>query len=134
MALLLPIFAIPSIVAPIAEIDLPTAGICGSIGVRVRPMTPAFGRALGMVELYGGIFDQPEPGSAAALAGIEQGDVVTAIEGVPLRKANDFAATVSRFAPGLLINLTVYRNGALRPVRVSVQSASCPNDQTVLDQ
>jgi hypothetical protein len=35
MALLLPIFAIPSIMAPVAEIDLPTAGICGSIGVRV---------------------------------------------------------------------------------------------------
>ena len=58
--------------------------VCGWIGVRVSPMTRAFADSLGMAEPYGAIFDQPEPGSPAAVAGIEVGDVVTAVNGAPL--------------------------------------------------
>ena len=53
--------------------------LCGWMGVRVSPMTAAFAESLGMAQPYGAIFDQPEAGSPAAAAGIEQGDVLTAI-------------------------------------------------------
>jgi hypothetical protein len=43
-------------------------------------MTAAFAASLGMAVPYGAIFDQPEPGSPAANAHIEQGDVLTAIK------------------------------------------------------
>jgi S1-C subfamily serine protease len=52
---------------------------CGWMGVQVSPMTSAFAESLGMAEPYGAIFDRPEPGSPAATAGIEQGDVRTAL-------------------------------------------------------
>jgi serine protease Do len=57
---------------------------CGWIGVSVSPMTAAFAESLGLAQPYGAIFDQPQPGSPAAAAGIEQGDVLTAINGSPL--------------------------------------------------
>jgi serine protease Do len=59
------------------------------MGVEVRPMTAAFAASLGMAVPYGAIFDQPEPGSPAANAHIEQGDVLTAINGSPLMRSND---------------------------------------------
>jgi len=52
--------------------------LCGWMGVEVRPMTAAFAASLGMALPYGAILDQPEPGSSAANAHIEQGDVLTA--------------------------------------------------------
>src|SRR5271167_36261 len=65
--------------------------LCGWIGVTVSPMTAAFAESLGMAEPYGAIFDQPEPGSPAAQAHIEQGDDLTSINGAPLMLASDFA-------------------------------------------
>ena len=72
---------------------------CGWIGVRVRPMTRPFAESLGMVEPYGAIFNKPEPGSPAAQAEIEAGDVITAINGTPLARARDFATIISNRAP-----------------------------------
>ncbi len=102
-----------------------TAG-CGWIRVRVRPMTREFATALGMTETYGGIFDRPEPGSPAALAGIEEGDVVTAIDGAPLERSADFAPQISQLAPGSLTTLNIFRNGEAMQVRLMLGSSpSC---------
>jgi serine protease Do len=79
--------------------------LCGWIGVAVRPMTAEFAASLGMAVPYGAIFDQPEPGSPAANAQIEQGDVVTAIGGSPLMRSNDFAGIISKMAPGTTVAL-----------------------------
>ena len=65
--------------------------LCGWMGVKVSPMTAPFAESLGMAEPYGAIFDRPEPGSPAADAHIEQGDVLTAINGAPLMRSGDFA-------------------------------------------
>ena len=61
--------------------------VCGWIGIAASPMIRAFAASLGMVEPYGAIFDRPKAGSPAAQAGIEAGDVITAINGVPLARA-----------------------------------------------
>jgi len=98
---------------------------CGWIGVRVRPMTRPFAESLGMVEPYGAIFDRPEPGSPAAQAGIEAGDVITAINGTPLARARDFATIISNRAPPSRIHLTIYRNGELMDFKVRVGYSNC---------
>jgi C-terminal processing protease CtpA/Prc len=63
---------------------------CGWIGAHIGPMTAAFANSLGLTELYGGIFKRPQSGGPAAHAGIEAGDVITAINGSPLRNWSDF--------------------------------------------
>jgi len=101
------------------------SGMCGWIGVRVRPMTADFAASLGMVAPYGAIFDRPRPGSPAAKAGIEAYDVVTAINGSPLRSWRDFAPAISAFAPGTTIALTTWRSKQLIDVRVVLGRTSC---------
>jgi serine protease Do len=85
--------------------DEQNSAICGWIGVQVRPMTAPFAASLGMAVPYGAIFDQPEAGSPAAKAGIEAGDVVTAINGLPLMRSSDFARMLSAKAPGTSVCL-----------------------------
>jgi S1-C subfamily serine protease len=98
---------------------------CGWIGVGVSPMTTAFAESLGMAEPYGAIFDRPEPGSPAADAHIEQGDVLTAINGAPLMRAADFAGIISAMAAGTPVYLSTRRDGQLREVMLVLGSAPC---------
>jgi len=99
--------------------------LCGWIGVSVSPMTAAFAESLGMAEPYGAIFEQPDPGSPAAAAHIEQGDVLTAINGSPLMRASDFAGIISAMAPATQVYLNTSRDGEARQVTVILGSAPC---------
>jgi serine protease Do len=99
--------------------------VCGWVGVAVSPMTKAFADSLGMVEPYGAIFDLPEPESPAAQAHIEQGDVLTSINGVPLARASDFAGIISAMAPGTMVSLDTWRDGEPRQVALVLGSAPC---------
>ena len=98
---------------------------CGWMGVQVSPMTAAFAESLGMAEPYGAIFDRPEPGSPAATAGIEQGDVLTAINGSPLMRSSDFAGIISMMAPGTSVYLNTSRDGETREVSLMLGSTQC---------
>jgi serine protease Do len=100
-------------------------GLCGWIGTGVSPMTAAFAESLGMAEPYGAIFDQPEPGSPAAQAHIEQGDVLTSINGAPLMRAGDFAGIISAMAPGTTVYLATWRDGQPRQVTLTLGAAPC---------
>jgi membrane-associated protease RseP (regulator of RpoE activity) len=98
---------------------------CGWMGVAVTPMTPAFAASLGMAEPYGAIFDQPQPASPAAEKHIEQGDVLTSINGTALMRSSDFAAIISAMAPGTTVYLYTWRNGQPRQVELTLGSAPC---------
>jgi S1-C subfamily serine protease len=98
---------------------------CGWIGVEVSPMTRPFADSLGMTELYGAIFDRPQPGSPAAQAKIEAGDVLTTINGEPLRSWNDFEPTIAAIAPGTTISLDTYRDGQLIERKVTLGYSKC---------
>ena len=98
---------------------------CGWIGVKVSPMTRSFADSLRMVEPYGAIFGQPKPTSPAAQAGIEVGDVITAINGIPLARSRDFATIISKRAPGSVIYLTTFRNGELMEIKLTLGYSKC---------
>ena len=102
---------------------------CASIGVRVRPMTRPLADSLGMTTPYGAIFGRPQPGSPAAQAKIESGDVITAINGTPLQSWRDFAPTMSSFAPGSTVYFRTYRNGQLIERSVTLGYSKCSHGQ-----
>jgi membrane-associated protease RseP (regulator of RpoE activity) len=73
---------------------------CGWIGSQLSPMTRAVAVSLGMVEPYGAIFEQPQPGSPAARLKIHAGDAVTRIDGRPLKSPREFEQRILANAPG----------------------------------
>jgi serine protease Do len=110
---------------PVAQHVQQVPVFCGWIGVKVSPMTTDFAESLGMVKPYGAIFDRPEPGSPAAKAGIEAGDVITSINGQTLARSRDFAAIISNKAPGSVIYLTTFRNGELMQIKLTLGYSRC---------
>ncbi len=79
-----------------------------------------------MVEPYGAIFEQPDPGSPAALAGIQAGDVLTSINGMHVEKAADFAGMIAKMAPETIVHLQTYRDGQVIERQITLGSGKCP--------
>jgi serine protease Do len=98
------------------------------MGVQVRPMTRAFAASLGMAVPYGAIFDEPEPGSPAASAGIQAYDVLTSINGSPVTLSSDVSAMISAMAPGSVVYLNTFRNRQMIKVSLSLGSGACVNE------
>lgn len=101
------------------------SAVCGWIGAGVGPVPKGFAESLGMDVGYGAVFKRPQPGSPAARAGIEAGDVLTSFNGSPLRNWADFKGTIAAFAPGDTIHLWVRRNGQLLDIKLTVDGRKC---------
>ena len=71
--------------------------------------------------------DQPQPDSPAAKAGIQSGDVITAVNGAPIKDARELARTVAVLAPNSSIKLEVLRKGEIKTLTVTL--GQMPNEQ-----
>ncbi len=73
--------------------------------------------------------DEPQNGSPAAKAGIKSGDVITAVNGTPVKDARDLARTIAMLAPDSTVKLDIVRQGEAKTVSLTL--AQMPNDQQV---
>ena len=71
--------------------------------------------------------DEPQSGSPAAKAGIESGDVITAVDGTQVKDARDLARTIGTRAPDTSVKLDIVRKGEPRTTTVTL--AQMPNEQ-----
>jgi serine protease Do len=71
--------------------------------------------------------DEPQNGSPAAKAGIESGDVITAVNGTQVKDARDLARTIGTMAPDTPIKLDIIRKGETRTMTVTL--AQMPGEQ-----
>jgi len=99
----------------------------GWMGVQIQSVTPEIADSLGMKEARGAIVADPQPGSPAAKAGIEAGDVITALNGTPVKNSRDIARKVGMMAPGSLIKFDFVRNGQSKTMTLTL--GEMPNQQ-----
>src|ERR1700692_3946080 len=83
----------------------------GWIGVQIQPVTPDIADSLGLKKAEGALVAEPQANGPAAKAGIESGDVITAVNGETVKDARELARTIGGFAPGTAVNLTVLHKG-----------------------
>ncbi len=92
----------------------------GYLGVQVQPVTAAIADSLGMKKAEGAMVDQPQDGSPAAKAGIQAGDVITTLNGAPVKDARELARAVAMLAPDSAVKLEVLRHGEVRTITVTL--------------
>jgi len=78
-----------------------------------------------MKNTEGAMVDEPQSGSPAAKAGIQSGDVITALNGTPVKDSRDLARKVAAMAPGSSAKLDILRNGESK--MLSVMLGELPN-------
>ncbi|MDB5630571.1 MAG: Peptidase Do [Tardiphaga sp.] len=83
----------------------------GWIGVQIQPVTPEIAESLGLKTAEGALVAEPQSDGPAAKAGIRSGDVITAVNGTPVKDARELARTIGGFAPGNAVKLNVLSNG-----------------------
>jgi serine protease Do len=99
----------------------------GWIGVQIQPVTKDIADSLGLKKAEGALVAEPQTDGPAAKAGIESGDVITAVNGEPVKDARELARTIGGFAPGTDVKLTVLHNGSDKTVSVTL--AKMPSEK-----
>jgi putative serine protease PepD len=61
-----------------------------------------------------------QPSSPASSAGLQQGDLITTVNGKPISSTGQFIATVDNYAPGDTLTLTVKRGGQTQDYKLKL--------------
>ena len=115
-------FAIPadtvnSVVSQLKEHGSVTRGW---IGVQIQPVTQDIADSLGLKKAEGALVAEPQKDSPAVKAGIEAGDVITAVDGKPVKDARDLAKKIGALAPKSSVKLDVLHKGTEKTVTLTL--------------
>jgi serine protease Do len=115
-------FAIPATTVKTVVAQLKDSGKVtrGWIGVQIQPVTAEIADSIGMKASQGALVAEPQANGPAAKAGILAGDVITAVNGTPIKDAKDLAKHIGGMAPGATVKLTVWRKGEEKAISLSL--------------
>jgi serine protease Do len=115
-------FAIPIDEAMNVQQQLRTAGrvIRGRIGVGIEGVSREVADAIGLGKPQGALVNSVDKDGPALKAGVEPGDVIVRFDGKPVDRSSDLPRIVSNTKPGTTVNMTVYRRGGQRDLKVTV--------------
>lgn len=92
----------------------------GLMGVKVQDITPELAQAFGLQQTLGAVVTDVQPDSPAAKAGLEQGDVLTAINGRPAKNGMDVRNVVGMSQIGDELEVEFIRHGDVMTRTVTI--------------
>jgi serine protease Do len=95
------------------------------LGVQVQPVTADIAESLGMKNAAGALVAEAQPDTPAAKAGVQAGDVITAVNGTAVKDSRSLAREISGMAPGTSAKLDILRKGDQKTINVTL--ATMPN-------
>ncbi|MDX1294077.1 MAG: Do family serine endopeptidase, partial [Hyphomonas sp.] len=98
----------------------------GRIGVSIQTVTPDLAEALDLDVSEGAVVSEVVEGAPADEAGIRSGDVITALDGEPIRTSSELRNAVGLTEPGTRIELTIIRDGRTRNLPVTIGDMPAP--------
>ncbi|MBB3227715.1 Do/DeqQ family serine protease [Luteibacter sp. Sphag1AF] len=94
----------------------------GTLGVEVQDVTDRVAQALRLKDASGAVVTRINEGSPAQSAGLQIGDVLTAVDGKPVRSAQDVRNAESLLPLGASVRLTVQREGTTRNIQATIEA------------
>jgi serine protease Do len=124
-------FAIPaSIAAPVTQELISKGKVTrGYIGATIAPLSDDLADSWGLAGRKGAQVIEIRPGGPAEKAGLQPGDVVVAVNGVPVTSSMEMTHEVSKAHVGAIIHLDVFRDGKERTV--DVRSGARPTQEEI---
>jgi serine protease Do len=99
----------------------------GWIGVQVQAVNEGIAESLGMRNAEGALVDDVKDGGPAAKAGLQTGDVITAINSDAVRDSRDLAKKIAALAPGSKVAVSILRKGEQKTLMLALEPM--PNDR-----
>jgi len=93
----------------------------GDIGIKPQTVTPVMAAGLGLARDHGVVLADVRPGSMAAKAGLQRGDLVTALDGRPMENGRQLQVSLYRHVVGDVVTLEILRDG--QPMKMPVAMA-----------
>jgi serine protease Do len=114
-------FAIPAETVKSVVTSLRDTGTVsrGWIGVQIQPVTQPLADNLGLAKAEGALISEAQSDGPAAKVGLKSGDVITQVNGKPIRDARDLARRIGAEKPGVAIKLTVVTDRKERVVEMT---------------
>lgn len=103
----------------------------GSLGVAVQEVDQALADAFRLPAPGGALVADVRPGSAAADAGLQAGDVILKVDNRPIDSSGDLPAVVTMAAPGQHLAIDVWRNGRSLRLAATLSDAGKAEPQPV---
>jgi len=121
-------FDVPAATAKAVIAQLKDKGVVtrGWLGVQVQPVSAGIAESLGLKKAAGALVDEAKPDTPAAKAGIQPGDVITAVNGNPIKDSRELAREISGMGPGSSAKLDILRKGEQKTIDVTL--ATMPSD------
>jgi serine protease Do len=99
----------------------------GWIGVQVQPVTQDIADSLGLKQAEGALVADPQKDGPAAKAGIDSGDIITAVNGQSIKDARELARVIGGLPPGSTAKLDLLHKGKSKVVSLTL--GQLPNAQ-----
>jgi len=124
-------FAIPSNMARKVVVQLKEKGRVarGRLGVSVQNISDGMMKQWKLQSKQGAIVASVEPGSPAAKAGLEQYDVITEINGQPVKDMSDLRFKIADIEPGKKAVMKVIRDGKEMTITAVVEDLEPQGDK-----
>jgi serine protease Do len=94
----------------------------GQMGVMVQDLTPSLAAAMTGAPKEGVLVGDVVEKSPAQKAGLQRGDVITQIDGEPVRSSSDLRNRVALRGAGKEVHLTLWRNGGMKEASVRLRA------------
>ncbi|ARS37451.1 Do family serine endopeptidase [Pontibacter actiniarum] len=117
-------FAVPSSIVSKVVDDLLKYGEVqrALLGASIQEIDAAFAKEKGLKTLNGVYIAQVAEKSGAEEAGLKSGDVITAINSVPVAKSSQLLEQVARYRPGDKVTVSYLRDGKERSAKVTLKN------------
>lgn len=115
-------FAVPSNIARKVVEDIMEYGNVqnGILGIKGGTLNSKFSEKLGINDTEGIYIDSVVEDSGADIAGLKKGDIIKEIDNIKISKFSDLTGHIGTKRPEDIVNLTIYRNGILETVPVTL--------------
>ena len=117
----IPVSIVSKVVADLKEFGVVQRAV---LGVQMRDIDAEFAKEKKLPTLEGvyvaNVFDK----GAAKMAGIKEGDIITAIDEVKVKSMAEMQEQVGRYSPGDIIRITALRNGKEQEFEVELRNRS----------
>ena len=93
----------------------------GRIGVAIQDLTPDLAQAMKTGHTEGAVIARVDPASPAERAGLRRGDLVIAVNGIPVHSGTQLRNTIGLTSIGSNVALTIDRSGSEYSLNVHVE-------------